>query len=247
MARILFLPVFLIILAAMIYLAFRIRSMFALSKSKDIILSRPSPFGGDVHELIGMMTRSISNLSSIEFQSEIHVNYRKITSFSRIGPDTGYCKITGKAAVVEFSRENGSIRVQSGGSGKESVSRENPWVDFWCGISQLEQNFGLFSQDSMKVAAGNTGAYMQRNYTEIIILSHSMPSRANHAFGLYVPHMAKVFGKNLSMPGVNIRNFMMRILVNNLTFLPDYIETKFNVFRDSEFVCDYLQNSRLLY
>lgn len=247
MARILFLPVFLIILAAAVFLALRVRSMFALSKSKDIVLSRPSPHGGDVHDLINMMLKSVSSMASIEYRSEIHVNYRRITLFSRTSPDSGCSKVTGKAAAVEFTRENGSILVKSGGSDKHSIPRENRWVDFWCGTSRLEENFRLFSEDGLKISAGNTGAYLQRNYTEIIILSHAMPARSNQAFGLYAPHVAKVNGKNLSEPGVNIRNFMIRILVNNLTYLPDYIETKFNVFRDSEFICDYLQNSRLLY
>lgn len=246
MARILFLPIFLIILAAVVLLALRVKSMFALSNSKDIILSRPSPFGGDITDLTGATLKSLNSLDQVEYHHDIRVNYRKITAFSKAGPDSGHFKVTGKAAV-EFTRENGDILIKAGGPASSSLPRENRWVDFWCCLAPLEESLRLFYEDGMKVSAGNTGSYMQRNYTEIIILSHAMSSLSNQAFGLYAPHMAKVFGKNLSMPGVNIRNFMMRVLVNNLTFLPDYIETKFNVFSDSEFVCDYLQNSRLLY
>jgi len=40
---------------------------------------------------------------------------------------------------------------------------------------------------------------------------------------------------------------MIRLLVNNLTYLPDHLEIKYNLFQESEFLGDYLQNSRLLY
>jgi len=74
-----------------------------------------------------------------------------------------------------------------------------------------------------------------------------MPNQSNKAFNHCFSSMDKVFGKNLYGPDIVLRNFMVRILVNNLTFMPDYIETKFHIFRGEDFVSDYLQNSRLLY
>jgi hypothetical protein len=40
---------------------------------------------------------------------------------------------------------------------------------------------------------------------------------------------------------------MVRIIVNNLTYMPDFLEIKFHIFRDGDFISDYMQNSRLLY
>lgn len=247
MARILFLPVFLIILALAILLVIRVKNMFTLSKSKDITLFRPSSYGGDARELIATMLNSLKSLDVVQYQSEIHVNYKKITAYSRTGPGSGLCRITGKSAVVEIARENGSLLVKTGRADQKQISRDNRWVDFWCGVGTLEENMDLVNLDGMKVAAGDTGAYMQRNYTEILILSHALTPRANQAFEMCAPFLGKIYGKNLSEPGVSIRNFMMRLLVNSLTSLPDYVEIKFNVFRGDDFLCDYLQNSRLLY
>ncbi len=247
MARMLFLPVLIIILVIIVFLALRVKSMFALSKSKDIVLFRPAPYGGDVGELAGTMLKSVNSLTTVEYQTEIRVNYRRIINFSRTAPGSGYSKFTWKGGVVEFLRENDVIGIKTGKAGDKSIPLENRWVDFWCGTSPLEENMKLFWEDGLKITAGNVGSYTQRNYTEIIVLTHAMSPRSNQAFKVFAPHMARMYGKNLAEPGVNIRNFMMKILVNNLTCLPDYIETKFNVFKDSEFICDYLQNSRLLY
>lgn len=247
MARVLFLPMFLIIVALAIYLALRIKSMFTLSKSKDIVLSRLSPYGGDVSDLVNTMLRSLIGIAPVKYQSEIHINYKKITTFSKTGPGAGYCRITEGTSELEFTRENDSILVNSGKSDQEQISRENPWVDFWCGISPLEECLSLFREERIKIAAGNVGAFMQRNYLEIVALSPVMPARPNQAFELCAPSLGKAYGKNLTEPGIIIRNFMMRLLVNDLTSLPDYIEIKFNVFRNDQFVCDFMQNSRLLY
>ncbi|MCL6611556.1 MAG: hypothetical protein K6T66_08460 [Peptococcaceae bacterium] len=247
MARILFLPLFLIILALAVYLLFRLKTMFSLSKSKDITLSRPSPYGGDVRELTGAMLAALNNMPSVQYQSEIHVNYRKITAFSKTGSGSGYSKITGRSATVEITRENGSLLVKTGKSVQKQINRNNRWVDFWCGVSTLEESMDLFSREGMKAAAGDMGAFMQRNYVEILIVSHALSPGAGQAFGMCAPFLGKVYGKNLSEPGVGIRNFMMRLLVNSLTSLPDYVEIKYNIFRGNEFICDYLQNSRLLY
>ncbi|MCL5934885.1 MAG: hypothetical protein M1543_00015 [Firmicutes bacterium] len=247
MARILFLPMFLIIVALAIYLVLRIKSMFTLSKSKDVVLSRPSPYGGDISDLVDTMLRSLNGIAPVKYQSEIHVNYKKITAFSRTSPGAGYCSITEGSSELEFTRENGSILVSTGRSDQKQISRENPWVDFWCGISPLEECLNLFKEDGIKIAAGNVGSFIQRNYSEIVALSPVMSARPNQAFDLCAPFLGKAYGKNLSEPGITIRNFMMRLLVNNLTSLPDYIEIKFNVFRNDEFACDFMQYSRLLY
>lgn len=247
MARVLFLPLFLIILAAVIFLVLRIRHLFSLGKSKDIVLSRPSPCGKDVHDLIGPMLSALNNLHSVEYQSEIHVDFRQVLSYSKTGPQYGYNKITAGKAVLEITRENQSATVKTGKSSPKSISRENRWVDFWSGTSTLEESLEIFAEDGMKIMAGNVGSYMQRYYTEVFIVSQSMSPRSNEAFVQCAGAMDRVYGKNLAEPGVKIRNFMMRILINNITSLPDYVETKFNIFRDSEFVSDYLQNARLLY
>jgi hypothetical protein len=247
MARVLFLPVFLIILALAIFLVIRIKNMFTLSKSKDITLFRPSSYGGDTRELVAMMLNAMNSLDAIQYQSEIHVNYKRITAYSRTAPGSGLCRINGRSAVVEITRENGGLLVKSGRADQKQISRDNRWVDFWCGVGTLEESMDLFNRDGMKVAAGDTGAYMQRNYTEILILSHALPPRANQAFEACAPFLGKIYGKNLSDPGISIRNFMVRLLVNSLTSLPDYVEIKYNVFRGDDFLCDYLQNSRLLY
>ncbi len=247
MARILFLPVILIVLALAVFLVIRVKTMFTLSKSKDIVLSRPSPYGGDVRDLIEIMLRSLNSLDSVQYQSEIHVNFKKFTAHSKTGSDSGYCKITGKSAAIEITRENGLLLVKPGKSVQRQIPRENRWVDFWFGVSPLGESMELFSREGMKVVAGDVGGYMQRNYIEIMVLSHAVSSRSNQAFETCAPLLGKVYGKNLAEPGVSIRNFMLRILVNSLTSLPDYLEIKFNVFRDNDFVCDYLQNSRLLY
>ncbi|MFZ5634332.1 MAG: hypothetical protein ACOY40_15945 [Bacillota bacterium] len=247
MARMLFLPLFLIVLAAVIFLVLRLKSMFALGKSRDITLSRPSPYGEDVHNLIGPMLSALDNLPSVEYQSEIHVDFRKVLSYSKTGLQSAYNRITAGTAVLEITRENQNITVKTGKSSPKSISRENRWVDFWCGTGTLAESLGLFREDGMKVMAGNVGSYMQRNYAEVIILAQAMSPRSNQAFAQCAGVMGRVYGKNLSEPDVKIRNFMMRILVNNITSMPDYIEIKFNIFRGSDFVCDYLQNSRLLY
>lgn len=247
MARVLFLPLLLIILALAVFLMYRLKTMFSLSKSKDITLSRTYPYEGDVRELTGAMLAALNNMPSVHYQSEIHVNYRKITAFSKTGPGSGYSKITGGSATVEVTRENGSLLVKTGRSGHKQINRNNRWVDFWCGVSTLEESMDLFLREGIKLMAGDMGTYMERNYVEILIVSHALSPGAGQAFGMCAPFLGKVYGKNLSGPGVEIRNFMMRLLVNSLTSLPDHVEIKYNIFRGNEFVCDYLQNSRLIY
>lgn len=247
MARILFFPLFLIILSLAVFLVLRIRSMFTLSKSRDIVLSGSSPYRGDILDLADAMVKSLEDLDRIEYKSEIHVNYKKVEAFSRTCPGPGYSKITGGQAIVEFSRGNGSITARANRDDQKQISRENPWVDFWCGTSSMEESLGLFRGSGLKVMAGSTGAYLQRNYTEIIILSPSLPAPANEAFEVCTPFLSRVYGKNLSDPGARIRNFMIRIMVNSLTSLPDFVEVKYNVFREDQFVYDFLQNSRLMY
>lgn len=247
MARMLFLPVLLIILALAALLVMRVKSMFSLSKSRDITLSMPSPFGGSVPELVENVLQSLKSLPSIQYQSEIIVNFQKIFAYSRTGPADGYCKATGKHGIIEVFRKDDGILFKTVKSGEKSIPGENPWMDFWCGISPLEESLGLFKESGMKIMAGNVGTFMERKYTEILVISHAMPHQSNTAFDQCFSTMDKVFGKNLSGPGITIRNFMVRLLVNNLTFMPDHIETKFNIFRGEDFVCDYLQNSRLLY
>ncbi|MFZ5649054.1 MAG: hypothetical protein ACOY30_15700 [Bacillota bacterium] len=247
MARILFLPVLLVILALAAILILKIKSMFSLSKSKDIVLFRPVPYGADVRELLDSMLASLGNLSSVQFRSEILVNFRKIISLSRTGSGNGYCKITGKSTEIEITRESDAIIIKTAKTSQKSISRENRWIDYWSGTITLEESLDLFDESGMKFMAGNVGTYLERKYTEILVISHSMPQDASSAFETCYSPMEKVFGKNLSDPGTAIRNFMVRILVNNLTYMPDYIETKFHVFRGEEFISDYLQNTRLLY
>ena len=247
MARILFFPVFLALLGLVIFLILRIMSMFGLSKSKDIVLHRPAPFPGDPGELAGEMLESLKSLSQVEYRSEILTDFRKITTYSKIG-EAGYCKATAKSRVIEITREKSEVVIKSGNKDITSLPcAENPWIDFWCGTRSLEESLRLFYEGNFKVQAGNVGVYMDRKYSELLVLSHALPDQANQAFDACFSHMSPVYGKNLAQPGMIIRNFMFKILVNNLTAMPDYIEIKFNVFRDTEFVCDYLQNSRLLY
>ncbi|MFZ5651921.1 MAG: hypothetical protein ACOY4I_13880 [Bacillota bacterium] len=247
MARILFLPVLLVILALVAILVFKIRSMFSLSKSKDIVLFRPAPFGAEVRELLDNMLTSLGNLSNIQFRSEILVNFRKIISLTRTGSGNGHCKITWKSTEFEISREAEAIIVKTAKTSQISIPRENRWIDFWSGTGTLEESIKLFGESGMKIMGGNVGIYQERKYTEILVISHSMPREASKAFETCYSPMEKVFGKNLSEPGIVIRNFMVRILVNDLTCMPDYIETKFHVFREDEFISDYMQNARLLY
>jgi len=247
MARMLFLPVLLIILALAALLVMRVKSMFSLSRSKDITLSMPSPFGGSVQELVVSVLQSLKSLPSIQYQSEIIVNFQKIFTYSRTGPAEAYCKATGKHGIIELSRKDDGILVKTVKSGEKTIPGESPWTDFWCGISPLEESLGLFKESGMKIMAGNVGTFMERKYTEILVISHAMPHQSNTAFDQCFSTMDRVFGKNLSGPDITIRNFMVRILVNNLTFMPDHIETKFNIFRGEDFICDYLQNSRLQY
>lgn len=248
MARILFLPVILIILMIVIFLVLYLRSMIKFSKSKDIVLQRPDPYPLDTMNLINDMLKSVKTLSTVEYQSIIHVNYRRVTSFSRIGnAEAGYCKIKSKSNLIEINRENGNILIKMDKSENISIARDNQWLDLWCGISTLEENIRLFQEEGMKLMAGNTGTYMQRKYTEILVLSHLISSRPNQAFESCSVFNEKIYGKKLTGQNLNIKNMMVRILVNNLTFLPDYVETKFNVYSGDEFICDYLQNSRLLY
>lgn len=248
MARILFLPLLLVILMIVVFLVLHLRSMIKFSKSKDIVLQRPDPYPSDTMSLVNDMLKSLKTLSTVEYQSIIHVNYRRVTSFSRIGnTETGYSKIRSKSDLFEINRDDGNILIKMGKSESISIPRDNQWLDFWCGISPLEENIRLFQEEGMKLMAGNTGTYMQRKYTEILVLSHSISSRPNQAFESCSVFNDKIYGKKLSGRNLNIKNMMVRILVNNLTYLPDYVETKFNVFSGDEFICDYLQNSRLLY
>lgn len=247
MARILFFPLLLIILAVVVFLVLRIRSMIALGKSKDVTLSRPTPYGDDVHGLIGSMFNALKDLPAIQFQSEIHVNFRKVMSYARIQPESVYNKISAKGAVLEITRESDLITVKSGKSSPRSIDHSSRWLGFWCGVSKPEESLRIFTEDGLKVTAGDTGKYMDRLYTEIIVLSHALKPGANEAFRQFAGLSGRIYGKDLSDPEINIRNFMVRILVSNITSLPDYIETKYNIFRDDQFVCDYLGNTRLLY
>jgi len=247
MARVLFLPVFLIILALAVFLALRIRSMFVLSKSRDIVLSRPAPSGADLDDLAGLMVNSLNQLPAVQFQSEIHINYRKIIALSQTGPTGSHCKYSGKSVNLEIAPENGTAVARSDGAVLARVPRDNPWVDFWTGLMPLEAGLDLFSREGMKIITGNVGVYQQRNYTEILIISPALPARANQGLAFCAPALDGVYGRKLDEPGINIRNFMIRLLVNNLTYLPDHLEIKYNLFQESEFLGDYLQNSRLLY
>lgn len=247
MAKILFLPVLLVILALAAILVYKIISMFSLSKSKDIVLLRPVPFGADVRELMDSMLTSLGNLSTIRFRSEILVNFRRIISFTKAGSENGQCKITWKSTEFEISRDAEAIIVKSAKTSMLSIPRENRWIDFWSGTGTLEESIKLFGESGMKFMSGNVGIYQERKYTEILVISNSMPGEAGKSFETFYSPMEKVFGKKLSEPGIIIRNFMVRILVNNLTFMPDYIETKFQVFREDEFISDYMKNARLLY
>lgn len=248
MARILFLPAFLIILAAMIFLALRVKSMFSMSKSRDIVLSRAVPFEGDLPELMGQILDSVKALPRIEYQSDIIINFHKITAYSRTEYNSGYSKIKDKSRVVEISRDNGKITVKSGKIDRVLDAGENRWFYYWCGVSPLEESLKLFYESGMKIQAGDTGLHTDRKYIELLALSHALPDQANESFAKYFPAMSAVYGKDLAGPEARVRNLMVRILVNSLTSMPDYIETKFNIFNgENEFICDYMQNSRLLY
>ncbi|MFZ5645408.1 MAG: hypothetical protein ACOY46_17705 [Bacillota bacterium] len=247
MARILFLPVFLIIVALVIFLALRVKRMFGLSKSRDITLLRPVQFEGDIAEIIRETLESLKGMPSVKYQSDILVNFRKINSYCRTGPDSGYHKINEKSKIIEITREKGEVAFKAGKTESRIDSADNPWVYYWCGVNTLEESLRLYYDSGMKVQAGNTGIYLERKYTEIIVLSHALPQPANEAFNKCFSEMTSIYGKNLAEPGISIRNLMVRILVNNLTSMPDYIETKFHIFKDNEFISDYQQNSSFLY
>lgn len=248
MARILFLPAFLIILAAMIFLALRVKSMFSMSRSKDIVLSRAVPFDGDLPELMGQMLKSVKALPRIEYQSDIIVNFHKITAYSRTEYNSGYSRIKDRSRVVEISRDNEKITVKSGKLARVLDAGENRWFYYWCGVSPLEEFLKLFYESGMKIQAGDTGLHTNRRYIELLALSHALPDQANESFAKCFPAMSAVYGKDLARADARVRNLMVRILVNSLTSMPDYIETKFNIFNgENEFICDFMQNSRLLY
>ena len=248
MARILFFPAMLIILALAVSLILYLIKMFRLSKSKDVTLSNPHSYEGDIRTLTDSVNESLNNLGSVQYQSIIYINYRKITSFYKNdGKGNGYCKIIGKSAFTEITRENQTLLFKTKKTDGGKIPRDNPWLDFWCNVSTLEESIHLFSQDNVKVITRDMGSYQQRKYFEIIAVSPIFSSQANKAFESCTPFLSLVYGKNLLDPGINIRNFMMRVLVNNLTYLPDFIEVKFNIFRGDDFICDYLQNSRLRY
>jgi hypothetical protein len=248
MARILFLPVFLIILALVVFLVLRVKAMFSLSKGSDIVLSRSMPFEGDLQELLGEMLASVKALPRVEYQSDIVINFHKVSSYSRMEAATGYCKISDRSKAVEVTRENGKITVKSGKWSSTLEAGENPWLNYWCGVNTLEEALKLFYESEMKVQAGDTGLYTQRKYIELLVLSHALPDRANEAFDKCFPSLSPVYGKDTARPQARVRNLMVRILINSLTSMPDYIETKFNIFDgENQFVCDYVQNARLLY
>lgn len=247
MARILFFPVLIIILAIAAFLIYRVKSLFELSRSEDVVLSRPSPVNTDITQLIKGMLDALKALPSVEYQSDILVDYHRISSHSKNGSETASCKFSSKSGTIEAVRDKESILLTHNGATRHSISRENPWMDFWCGVASLEESLELFYHSGMRIMAGNAGTYMGRRYTEILIISHSMPELSGTAFEQCFEAMKKVFGGNLAGPDTRIRNFMSKILVNGLTNMPDFVETKFNLFRGDKFICDYMQNSRILY
>ncbi|HBV95914.1 MAG: hypothetical protein JL50_04660 [Peptococcaceae bacterium BICA1-7] len=248
MARVLFLPALLIVLAIMIFLALRVRSMFIMSRSRDIVLSRAVPYEGDLPGLMGQMLDSVKALPRIEYQSDMIVNFRKLTSYSRTESNSGYSRIKDRSKVVEINRDNAKIAIKGGKADIALDAGENQWFYYWCGVSPLDEFLKLFYESGIKIKAGDTGLHTERKYIELLMLSHALPDSANESFEKCFPAMSAVYGKDLSRPDARVRNLMVRILVNSLTSMPDYIETKFNVFNgENEFVCDYMQNSRLLY
>lgn len=246
MARLLFFPVLLMILLLVVFLALRLKTMISLSKSRDIKLQQPLPAMSGKEELIDGMIGAVGSLASIGYQTEIHVNLRRISAYSRNTAGSGYSKFTGRSNVVEITRDGDGLKVKNGKNG-DYTSPGSRWVDFWCGTSMPEGDMRLFMEEGMKIQVGSTGTYMQRKYTELLIVSPALPDNANRAFEQAAGILSRLYGKNLNEPGIRVRNFMLRVLINNLTSLPDYIEVKANIFKGDEFISDYLQNSSLLY
>lgn len=248
MARILFLPVFLIILALVVFLALRLKAMFGLSKSRDIVLSRAVPYEGDLQALLRDMLESLKALPRTEYQSDIVINFRRLSAYSRTESATGYGRVSDRSRTVEVNREGSKLTIKSGRSSSILEGGDNPWHYYWCGVSTLEEALRLFYESGMQVQAGDTGLYTQRKYIELLVLYHALPEKANESFDQCFPALSQVYGKDAARPGAKVRNLMVRILINGLTSMPDYIETKFNIFdSENQFICDYMQNARLLY
>ncbi len=248
MARLLLLPMALIILSLVFFLVIRLMTMLKLSQSKDIELTRSQSYGGDITELITNMLKSLNNLPSVQFESIVKINYKKIIFIKKFkpGPIQSLLK-TGTLEIQPILNQN-NISISFNKNKKVvDIPVENRWTLFWLGLSGVPDNLELFERTGLKVVTGKNGIYQQRNYIEIMVSSHLLPAVANRAFEICAPILSKAFGKNIVKPQITVRNFIMRILVNSLTGLPDYIEIKYNLFDGEKFVCDYLENSTLTY
>ncbi len=247
MARLLILPLTLIILFLAAFLIIRLINMIKLSKSKDIKLSKQLPYRGDVNELTGELLNALGSLTTLQFQSEIKINYKKISMIKTQKPEPIRSMIRSKSLEIKLTRFQDKAVAKYNNKTKE-IPRENPWIDFWLGLSTFEELLDIFSKPGLKLIAGNSGFYQQRNYIELKAVSHLLPTDANRAYETCSPILGKAFGKNIIKPGITVRNFMLNILINGLTNLPDFIEIKYNLFdKDNNFICEYLENTMLTY
>ncbi|NTW06105.1 MAG: hypothetical protein HGA27_08325, partial [Peptococcaceae bacterium] len=80
MARLLLMPLALLILSLVIFLVIRLITMLSLSNSKNIELFDRKESSGTLDQLTAELLNSLSDLKSIQFESVAKINYKKITA-----------------------------------------------------------------------------------------------------------------------------------------------------------------------
>jgi hypothetical protein len=247
MARLLLMPLALLILSLVIFLIIRLITMLSLSNSKNIELFDRKESSGTLDQLKAELLNSLSDLRNIQFESIAKINYKKITALKILKPEPVQCQFAFKSHKISIKGDAGKLLIDYDNKSKEEISRDNSWLDFWLGLANIEETLKMLTDSGLTVAIGSSGLYQQRNYTEIIVTSHLLPDIANQAYKKCAPILSKAYGKNILAPDITVRNFFMRILVNGLTNLPDFLEVRYALFHQDKFICDYFENMTLRY